>query len=65
MYRIDKLYKEPDIVKFIKIYRLKWAGHVMRMKENHLTRRLFVVKLEGIRQRRRPRLRQEDGVEGD
>jgi hypothetical protein len=26
-----KLYNEPDLVKYIKINILKWAGHVMRM----------------------------------
>ena len=32
------LYKESDIVTYIKINRLKWAGHVIRMKEQSPTR---------------------------
>jgi hypothetical protein len=27
------LYKEPDIVEDIKIRRLEWAGHIIRMEE--------------------------------
>jgi len=29
-------YKESDIVTYIKINRLKWAGHVIRMEEQSL-----------------------------
>ena len=28
-----ELYKEPDLVKYIKINRLRWAGHVQRMED--------------------------------
>ena len=37
----------------------------MRMKENHFTRRSFVLKSEGIGRRGRPRLRWEDGMKDD
>jgi hypothetical protein len=30
-FELHRLYKEPDIVKTIKIGRLRWIGHVMRM----------------------------------
>jgi hypothetical protein len=30
-FELYRLYKEPDIVKTIKIGRLRWTGHVMRM----------------------------------
>ena len=29
-HELYSLFKEPDIVKFIKIRRLEWAGHVLR-----------------------------------
>ena len=29
-----ELCKEPDLVKYIKINRLRWAGHLQKMKEN-------------------------------
>ena len=45
------LYKESDIVTYIKINRLKWAGHVIRMEEQSPTRRVLVAMVEGRRQR--------------
>ncbi|GFX98136.1 uncharacterized protein TNCV_4907811 [Trichonephila clavipes] len=32
-------YKESDIVNFIKIQRIKWAGHVVRMDGNRTTKK--------------------------
>ena len=59
------LYKESDIVSYIKINRLKWAGHVIRMEEQSATRRVPVAVVEGRRQRGRPKLRWEDDVMED
>ena len=59
------LYKESDIVTYIKINRLKWAGHVIRMEEQRPTRRVLVAVVERRRQRGRPKLRWEDGVMED
>ena len=59
------LCKESDTVTYIKINRLKWAGHVIRMEEQSATRRVLVAVAEGRRQRGRPKLRWEDGVMGD
>ena len=59
------LYKESDIVTYIKINRLKWAGHVIRIVEPSATRRVLVAVAEGRRQRGRLKLRWEDGVMGD
>jgi len=59
------LYKESDIVTYIKINPLKWAGHVIRMEEQSPIRRVLVALLEGRRQRGRPKLRWEDGVMED
>ena len=36
---------------------LRWYGHVERMEENRLTRRVYEAKVEGRRDRRRPRRR--------
>jgi hypothetical protein len=33
-YELYKLHDEYDVMKFIKIYMLRWAGHVMRMEES-------------------------------
>ena len=59
------MYAEIDIVTYIKINRLKWAGHVIRMEEQSATRRVLVAVVEGRRQRVRSNLRWEDGVMED
>jgi len=59
------LYKENDIVTYIKINPLKWAGHVIHMEEQSATRRVLVAVVEGRRQRGRPKLRWEDDVMED
>jgi len=41
-----KLYRENDIVTYIKINRLKWAGHVIRLEEQSPTRRVLVAVVE-------------------
>jgi hypothetical protein len=38
-FELYKLYDEPDLVKYIKINRLKWAGHDMRMDNNRINKR--------------------------
>jgi hypothetical protein len=58
------LYKDSDIITYIKINRLRWAGHVIRLEEQNRARRFFVAVVEGRRQKGRPKLRWEDGVTG-
>jgi hypothetical protein len=41
------LYKENDIVTYIKMNRLRWAGHVIRLEEQSPTRRVLVAVVEG------------------
>jgi hypothetical protein len=52
-----KLYDEPDFVKYIKINRLKWAGHAMRMDNNRITKIMFNTSPEGKMGTGRPKLR--------
>ena len=59
------LYKESDTVTYIKTNRLRWAGHVIRLEEQNPARRVLVAVVEGRRQRGRPKLRWEDGVNED
>jgi len=58
-------YKTPDIVSIIKIQRLEWLGHVVRMNEIRSIKKIFEGKLEGRRGRGRPRLRWINDVEDD
>ena len=56
---------ENDIVKFCKLSRLRWEGHVTRQDDDDLSRRVLLSEPGGKRPRGRPRLRWEDGVEED
>jgi hypothetical protein len=49
----------------IKINRLRWAGHVIRLEEQNPARRVLVAVVEGRRQRGRTKLRWENGVRED
>jgi hypothetical protein len=40
-------YKAPDIVNVIKIQRLEWLGHLVRMNETRSVKKIFEGKLEG------------------
>jgi hypothetical protein len=59
------LYKDCDIITYIKINRLRWAGRVIRLEEQNLARRVFAAVVERRRQKGRPKLRWEDGVTAD
>ena len=45
--------------------RLQWAGHVERMADDRLPKRVVELREEGMRRRLRPRLRWEDCVKRD
>ena len=62
---IYNLYSEPKIVNIIKIGRLRWIGHMMRMEEDNATRRLTLLTADEGRRRGRPKLRWMDGIEED
>ena len=64
-YELITKYKSQDIVTVIKIRRLEWLGHVIRMNETRCVKKIFEGKLEGRRGRGRPRLRWINDVEGD
>jgi hypothetical protein len=59
------LFKEPRLSVTIRIGRLQWAGHVTRMEENSVPRRLMYVQPEGPRKVGRPRARLRDDVGKD
>jgi len=51
------LYSSPNIVRVIKSGRMRWLGHVARMRERKGVYRDFVGKPEGNRPLGRPRHR--------
>ena len=57
---LNDLYCSPNIVRMIKLRRMRWVGHVARMGERRGLYRVLVGKPEGKRPLGRPRLRWED-----
>ena len=47
--------KGENIVKWIKGQRIRWLGHLERMEEDRMPRKIFTQELEGTRGRGRPR----------
>jgi hypothetical protein len=59
------LYNDVEISKKAKIFRMKWAGHVLRINDEEPTKKLMPGKPDGTGRRGRPKLRWIDGVEKD
>jgi hypothetical protein len=64
-HELYKLYNEPDIVKVIKVGRLRWLGHLFRMQEQNSYRKLTLHNPEGTRRIGRPAVRWLDSAEED
>jgi hypothetical protein len=61
---LEELNKGENIVKWIKGQRISWLGHLERMEEDRMPKKIF-TQLEGTRQRGRPRKRWREEVERD
>jgi hypothetical protein len=59
------LYSSPSIIRIIKSRRMRWAGHVVRIREKRNAHRLLVGKLRGKRPVGRPRRRWVDNIRMD
>ena len=59
------LYSLPNIVRVVKLRRMRWAGHVARMGEGKGVYRVLVGKPEEKRPLGRPRRRWEDNIKMD
>ena len=60
-----KVKVKVNIVRVIKSRRMRWAGHVARMREGRKVYRVLVGKPEGKRPLGRPRRRWEDNIRMD
>jgi hypothetical protein len=58
-------FNEPNIVNYIKVKRLAWAGHLVRMNNDRTVKKVFNTKPDGARRVGRQKLRWEDGVDQD
>jgi hypothetical protein len=59
---LHNFYSSPDVIRHIKSWRMRWAGHVARMGECRNVYRVLVGKPEGKRPLERPRHRPEDAI---
>jgi hypothetical protein len=64
-HEIQEKFKSPDIISVMKLRRLEWLGHVMRMNETRVARKILDDKPGGRSRRGRPRLRWLDDLEAD
>ena len=62
---LNDLYSLPNIVRVVKSRRMRWAGHVARMREDRGVQRVLVGKPEGKRPLGKPRHRWEDNIKMD
>jgi hypothetical protein len=62
---LHNFYSSPNIIRQIKSRRMRWAGHVARMREERKVYTVLVRKPEGKRPLGRPRRRWEDGIRMD
>jgi len=54
--------KKPIIIETIRLYRLRWFGHVQRMEESRIPKRILYMNLGTTRMRGRPRNSWQDEV---
>jgi len=59
---LEEMSKGENIVKWIKGQRISWLGHLERMEEDRMPKRIFTQELEGPRRRGRPRKRWKEEV---
>jgi hypothetical protein len=57
-----KLLKKTTITEIIRLHSLCWFGHVQRMEENRISKRVLYMNMERTRLRSRPRNRWQDEV---
>ena len=51
---LEEMSKGEDTVKWIKGQRISWLGHLERMEEDRMTKKIFTQELEGTRRRGKP-----------
>jgi hypothetical protein len=62
---LHNLYSSPNIIRMIKSKRIRWAGHVPRMRTKRNAYRILVGKPDGMRPLGRPRCRWVDNIQID
>ena len=62
---LEEMSKGENIVKWIKRQTITWLGHLERMKEDRMPKKIFTQELDGTRRRGRPRKRWKKKIERD
>jgi len=62
---LEEMSKGENVVKWIKGQRISWLGHLERMEEDRMPRKIFTQNLEGSRRRGRPMKGWREEVERD
>jgi len=62
---LEEMHKGENTVKWIGGQRISWLGHLDRMEEDRMPKKIFSQELEGTRRRGRPRKRWKEEVERD
>jgi hypothetical protein len=63
--KLGEMSKGENIVKWIKGQRISWLGHLERLEEDRLHKKIVTQELEGTKRRRRPRNGWREVVERD
>jgi hypothetical protein len=62
---LEEVSKGENIVKWIKGQRIIWLGHLERMEEDRMPKKIFTRELEGTRRRGKPRRGWREEIERD
>jgi hypothetical protein len=62
---IYAMVKKPTITETVRLNRLRWLGHVQRMEENRIPKKVLYMNLGTMRLRGRPRNKWQDKVRED
>ena len=62
---LEEMSKGENIVKWIKGQRMSWLGHLERMEEERMPKKIFIKELKGTRRRGRPRRGWKEEAERD
>jgi hypothetical protein len=55
-YELYEIFNNSNIVNYIKVKRLAWAGHLMCMNDNRTINKILNTKLDGVRRVGRPKM---------
>lgn len=64
-HELYQLYKNLPMIDFIRLQRLYWVGHVIKMDEQRTPRRILMGEMEGKKSMERPRRRWQDEIGRD